>query len=192
VRDIRPLAIAGLSALVLSCHVARPAPVPRAEAEPPSVGAVATALAASGSDLDAAARRRVGTVLLEEAERFGLDPRLVLAVIHVESRGRTRSVSRAGALGLMQLRPRTAEEVARRSGLPWRGPEALFDPELNVRLGVRYLAALVERYGSIPTALVAYNWGPTRISARLRRGEPLPVAYARRVFRAWQGPGGIS
>ena len=59
----------------------------------------------------------------------------------------------------------------------------------NVRVGVSYLAELMERYGDVSLALAAYNWGPTRIAQRLRRGEPVPVLYSRRVFAVWRPRG---
>ena len=62
---------------------------------------------------------------------------------HIESRGYNFAASRVGALGLMQLRPATAE--ARRTGGRWRGHATLFDPVANVRLGVSYLERLVQR-----------------------------------------------
>jgi len=117
-----------------------------------------------------------------ESRRAGLPTELVLGVILVESAGYNFAVSEVGAMGLMQLMPSTAEAVARQVGLLWEGPATLFDPVSNVRLGVFYLHRLIERYGSLTTALAAYNWGPTRIAKRLQRGEPIPAAYAGRVL----------
>ena len=59
---------------------------------------------------------------------------------------------------------------------------------VNVRLGVSYLQELVRRFGSVSTALAAYNWGPTRIAERLRRGESIPVVYPQRVMVAYRRP----
>ncbi len=129
---------------------------------------------------------QVAVAVVTESRRAGLPVDLVLAVIQVESSGNTFAVSSAGALGLMQLLPATAEDVAQRIGFWWNGPAILFDPVLNVRLGVTYLGELVQRYGDVNIALAAYNWGPTRISSRLRRGETIPVAYAVSV-KAVQG-----
>ena len=74
----------------------------------------------------------------------------------------------------MQLLPATAEEQAEILGLDWRGPDSLFDPFLNVKLGVAYLKTLYVRFGSVSTALAAYNWGPGRIDRRLRKGQERP------------------
>lgn len=122
--------------------------------------------------------------ILVESHRAGIAPQLILGLIQVESSGNPRATSRVGALGLMQLRPNTAAAMAQELGLPWDGPESLFDPNLNVRLGVFYLSRLVERFGDLDVALAAYNFGPTRIARAIRKGRPVPVGYATSVLRA--------
>jgi soluble lytic murein transglycosylase-like protein len=129
---------------------------------------------------------RVAVALAAESSRAELPIELVLALIQVESSGNNFAVSHVGAMGLMQLMPATAEEVAGRIGLPWEGPDMLFEPVSNVRLGVVYLRQMIDRYGSVSTALAAYNWGPTRIAERLRQGEPVPAVYARRVLSVYE------
>ncbi len=123
--------------------------------------------------------------LLRACDRHALEPRLVLAVIAVESSYDPFAVSPVGALGLMQIMPATGAELAAREGIHWRGEQTLFDPLVNVRLGVRYLRQLADRYDRLSTALAAYNWGPGHIDRRLRRGTPLPVGYPRLVFDAY-------
>jgi hypothetical protein len=127
--------------------------------------------------------------IIAEAERHDLDPTLVMAVIHVESRGYHLAVSQVGARGLMQLMPGTGEELARKLDLPWRGPNSLFDPVLNVKLGTAYLRQLTDRYESVPTALAAYNWGPGRIDRRIRTGDEMPTIYTRKVMEAFDDRG---
>ena len=129
---------------------------------------------------------QVSVAIAAESSRADLPLELVLAVIQVESSGYNFAVSPVGAMGLMQLMPATAEGVARRIGLRWVGPTTLFDPVSNVQLGVLYLRELLDRYGSVTTALAAYNWGPTRIAERLRRGEPVPALYAQRVLCVYE------
>jgi len=141
-------------------------------------------LAGLPTGLNAGGREALARAVIQESMRAGLEVELVLGVILVESSGNASAVSKAGAMGLMQLRPFTAEAVAAEIGLPWTGPTLLFDPVANVRLGVAYLRQLIERYGDVTTALAAYNWGPTRIAARLRRGEALPAEYVSRVLVA--------
>lgn len=122
--------------------------------------------------------------ILSEARRARIEPRLILGLIQVESSGNPRAVSKVGAMGLMQLRPKTAAAMARESAIPWEGPESLFEPNLNVLLGVRYLTVLIDRFGDIDIALAAYNWGPTRIARVIRNGRSVPVRYTESVHRA--------
>ncbi|MEM7412988.1 MAG: lytic transglycosylase domain-containing protein [Myxococcota bacterium] len=138
------------------------------------------------SGLSEAELSQLADTIVIEARRYELDPALVVAVMHVESRFHAFAVSPVDALGLMQLLPSTAEWLAPSVGVEWRGPQTLFDPTSNVKLGVAYLRQLIDRYdGNVRTALLAYNWGPGRIDGRLRRGVPLPVEYAQLVFDAY-------
>jgi len=133
------------------------------------------------SEIDTLAR-----TLVEEARRHHLDPRLVLAVVHVESRYDTYAVSDKAAMGLMQILPSTGEWLAGQVGVEWQGPQTLFDPIANVRLGVAYLRMLLDRYdGNLSAALVAYNWGPAHVDGRLREGGSLPATYSDLVMRAY-------
>jgi soluble lytic murein transglycosylase len=123
--------------------------------------------------------------IIREAHHNHLEPALVVAVIEVESAGYHLAVSHVGAMGLMQLLPSTGQEIAERLGVEWRGADTLFDPNINVRLGTAYLSQLARRYGSVDTALAAYNWGPGRIDRRLRRGATLPSRYIEQVMRVF-------
>lgn len=127
----------------------------------------------------------VAKIIVSESRRYDLDPGLILAVIHVESRFDAFAFSSAGAMGLMQILPSTGAELAAREGLPWRGPRSLFDPALNVRLGIAYLKELADRYGDTSVALAAYNWGPGHIDRRLRNGTPMPTTYPGLVLQAY-------
>jgi soluble lytic murein transglycosylase len=122
--------------------------------------------------------------IIREARAQNLEPGLVVAVIEVESAGYHLAVSHVGAMGLMQLLPATGKELAERMGIEWKGPDTLFDPTINVRLGTAYLRQLADRYGNVSTALAAYNWGPGRIDRRLRRGAAVPSGYIEQVMRA--------
>jgi soluble lytic murein transglycosylase-like protein len=127
----------------------------------------------------------LAATIVNEAERHDMEPEMVLAVIHVESGGYHLAVSPVGAMGLMQLLPSTAEELAGKLGVEWRGDDTLFDPVTNVILGVAYLKKLSDRFGSFSTALAAYNWGPGRINRRLRSGKVVPSIYIEQVMRAY-------
>ena len=148
-------------------------------------------IAAVRSELD---RRRTGLApderealaraIVIEAHRHHLDPALVMAVMHVESRFDNFALSPVGAMGLMQILPSTGKELAAKHGVSWYGPQTLFDPVVNVRLGVAYLKQLTDRFGNVSTALAAYNWGPGHIDRRIRRGHQLPRTYPRLVLEA--------
>jgi soluble lytic murein transglycosylase-like protein len=127
----------------------------------------------------------VAAMIVAESDRHRMDPALILAVIHVESRFDPFAFSSAGAMGLMQILPSTGAELAAREGVAWRGPQSLFDPALNVRLGIAYLKELADRYGNTSVALAAYNWGPGHIDGRLRRGTPMPTVYPELVREAY-------
>ena len=104
--------------------------------------------------------RRTGYdgIIAEAAERYGLDSRLVRAVVWAESNFDSNCVSGAGAMGLMQLMPATAALL---------GVSDAFDPGQNIDGGARYLADRVKLYdGDIMLALAAYNCGAGGLSSR--------------------------
>ncbi len=104
------------------------------------------------------------------AQQNELDPYLILALIKQESAFQPDARSYVGARGLMQLMPETAEEWRKRLRLPPIEEEDLYDPEINLRLGIPYFAHLVNRFGgSTEKALAAYNGGPTNVR-RWERG----------------------
>ena len=107
------------------------------------------------------------------AARYGLDPKLLHSLIIVESGYRPGAVSQAGAAGLTQLMPATAEAL---------GVEDRLDPAANVAAGAAYLARQVTRFGDIRLALAAYNAGPARV-AKLGRTPQITEtqAYVRDV-----------
>jgi len=159
----------------------------------PTVAGIFARLSTRHTALPARERMRLARTIVREARAQDLEPDLVLAVIEVESAGYHLAVSHVGAMGLMQLLPSTAEELAGKLGLDWHGADTLFDPIINIKLGTAYLRELADRYGNVTIALAAYNWGPGRIDRRLRRGATLPSRYAEQVMRAYdRGPGGQS
>ena len=110
-------------------------------------------------------------LLLRWAERRGLDPWLVVAVVRVESNFSPTAVSERGAVGLMQLLPDTARWVAQQAGERDFFPDLLYDPEVNIRLGTWYLAYLLEAFGGREAlALAAYNAGKSRVERWVKDG----------------------
>jgi hypothetical protein len=132
--------------------------------------------------LSKAEEDELARVIHEECQAYGFAPRFVLSVIATESAFITKSVSSKGAVGLMQLRPHVAKSLADEVDLPWRGKESLYQPGVNVRLGMRYLFHLILRYRDLSLALSAYNMGPARLDGLLRRAQEPPYQYVRKVI----------
>lgn len=98
----------------------------------------------------------IKSIVRNAAGRLRVDPKLVDAMIRVESAYNPRAVSSKGAMGLMQLIPSTAESL---------GVENPFDARQNIRGGVTYLRALLDRFnGNVRLSLAAYNAGPNRVA----------------------------
>jgi soluble lytic murein transglycosylase len=108
---------------------------------------------------------RYTELVAAHAEQNGLPPEWVYAVIRQESAFDADVASHAGAIGLMQLMPGTARDMARELARPAPGRVDLIDPALNIALGARYLAAMRERFGGNQVlATAAYNAGPGAVS----------------------------
>lgn len=134
---------------------------------------------------------RWSAYVAEASARFGIPETWIRRVMRAESGGRTRMngrpiVSRAGAMGLMQLMPGT-----------WREMRALLalgqdphQPRDNILAGTAYLRAMYDRFG-YPGLFAAYNGGPARYAAHLATGRRLPaetVAYVASVAGARAAP----
>lgn len=107
------------------------------------------------------------------AHRHGIDPNLLFAVMRVESIYNRRIVSTAGAVGLMQIMPRTGRLIADQLGMRNFDTTDLLDPETNVELSAWYLASLLQRFDQrLPLAIAAYNGGPHNVRLWLRQSHP--------------------
>jgi soluble lytic murein transglycosylase len=133
------------------------------------------------------------------AQRAGIDPLLVSAVVREESSYNPLARSRVGARGLMQLMPETARPMARVRGLAFQEGELLDDPAANIELGSAYLGGLVRDFGDARLAVAAYNAGPTRVREwwGARKSDDLEVwveqipynetrNFVRRVMVGWE------
>ena len=168
----------------LECNAAlikavAPDEVPYPEPEDQALNAEAPAAVGSPAPLTLAQvagadSRPYLTMIEASARRHQVDPRLVHAVITVESRFQARARSRKGAMGLMQLMPATARE------LEVRNP---YDPASNIDAGVRHLRQLLNRF-DLQLAVAAYNAG----AGAVRRFNGVPPfretqAYVRQVLQ---------
>ncbi|MBL8259817.1 MAG: transglycosylase SLT domain-containing protein [Candidatus Competibacteraceae bacterium] len=113
--------------------------------------------------------------VVASARASGLEAAWVYAVIRQESAFRPAARSPAGALGLMQMMPATGRDIARQSAdASDGGPEELLQPEINIRLGARYLRHVAARLQDHPLlATAAYNAGPNKVARWLPAREPV-------------------
>ncbi|HEY1522683.1 MAG TPA: lytic transglycosylase domain-containing protein [Solirubrobacteraceae bacterium] len=122
-------------------------------------------------------------IIRQQAVQKQLDPALVAAVIYAETKFDSRPSS-AGAEGLMQMLPRTAEFLARRSGATTFRTSDLENPAVNIAYGSYYLRYLLDQYdGNEVLALAAYNGGETNVDKWLDAAHS-----AGRAFTVWQIP----
>jgi peptidoglycan lytic transglycosylase len=108
-------------------------------------------------------------IIRQQARAKELDPALVAAVIYQESKFRDQT-SRAGARGLMQITPQTADYIARKSGGTKFEHQDLANPQVNISYGAYYLRYLMQRYGgNTELAIAAYNAGETNVDKWVRQ-----------------------
>src|SRR3954469_425668 len=119
-------------------------------------------------------------IIRQQARDKDLDPALIAGVVYAESKFRDGQRSAAGAVGLMQLTPQTARDIARKSGGTAFVEADLGTPQVNIAYGAFYLRYLLDRYGGNEAfALAAYNGGEGNvdrwIAAARAKGEALTV-----------------
>lgn len=122
--------------------------------------------------------RDMAEQIYDAATRYDIEPDMAYGLVFVESTFRERAVSHVGARGLAQVMPRTAQ---------WLDPTVtvrdLYDPEVNLDLGFKYLRQLIDKYdGDAFKALTAYNRGPGTVDRILRRGGNIDNGYAGKVL----------
>jgi hypothetical protein len=105
------------------------------------------------------------------SQRFGIPESWIRAVMRAESAGDRHAVSHRGAMGLMQVMPATWAGLRAQHGL---GADP-FAPHDNILAGTAYLREMLDRFGSVPLMLAAYNAGPHRVEVHLATGQPLPA-----------------
>jgi len=120
-----------------------------------------------------ARQQQYAPLIYAAAEKHGLDPKLIEAVVRTESDFNAQAVSSVGAQGLMQLMPETAADL---------GVSDAFNPEQNIEAGSRYLKQLMQRYdGDTKLALAAYNWGMGNLERNTERMPQETVNYVAKI-----------
>jgi soluble lytic murein transglycosylase len=109
--------------------------------------------------------------LKKYSSQNSLDPYLVASLIRQESEFNPNAVSRANAVGLMQLLPKVGRGVAKQEKIRHFSNQQLFNPTTNMQLGTRYFRAMVDKFGAFEYALAAYNAGSDRVDDWLAQGK---------------------
>ncbi len=116
--------------------------------------------------------------IADAAARHQISPYLIAAVIKAESNWNPQAQSHVGAIGLMQVMPDTAQDMARWGKVDAAkfSPENLNDPATNIEYGTAYLRYLVDRYHEIEPVIAAYNAGPGRVDTWIKSGDDIRKA----------------
>ncbi len=122
--------------------------------------------------------------IVNESEKYGIDPLLILAIINTESSFRYNVVSHKGAVGLMQVLPNTAFYVSRMfRDVHLSKRSQLFNVETNLKIGIAYFSYLIKKTGSVNNAIIAYNYGTGNMRKDIINKKPLPQYYLKKVLR---------
>lgn len=136
------------------------------------------------------------------SKEYNVDENLVYALIKAESNFNTNAKSSKNAIGLMQLMESTAQEICEKMNLQISSEELtqkLLEPDININIGTKYLSILIEKYGNIEIAIIAYNAGIGTVDTWIEKGiinddgsniENIPYKetnnYARKILRDYK------
>jgi soluble lytic murein transglycosylase len=125
---------------------------------------------------------RYWEVISAQAAKTSLNPAFILSLIRQESGFEVKARSKANALGLMQIIPSTGKKLAKNASIGRFTANKLYQAEINITLGVKYLASLMKQYGREELALAAYNAGNTRVDRWLKEfGNVDMVEFVERI-----------
>ena len=141
-------------------------------------------------------------IVLSCVERYNVEENLIFALIKAESNFNKDAVSNKGAVGLMQLMEETAKDVANKNGIgidTSNMKNELLNPNNNINIGTKYIAALLEKYQNKEVALAAYNAGNGTVDNWIEKGiikadgsdiENIPYKetnnYVRKILRDYK------
>ena len=129
---------------------------------------------------------------------YGVEEELIYALIKAESNFEKDAISASNAQGLMQLMYSTAEDVAKKIDIELT-EKNIFDPDININLGTKYISTLLEKYECVEVALAAYNAGSGNVDRWIKNGtikadgsdiENIPFketnTYVRKIMRDYE------
>jgi hypothetical protein len=151
-----------------------------------TIGQIIAVLERHRTGLAAVTKEELAEVIYEEAIRYNHDPKFIMALIFAESEFFNWAVSEKGAKGLMQIMPYVAESICRETGIEWHGDKTLFNPYLNIKMGIYYLTQLMSDFNDLGVALTAYNYGPTYVKGLIERKERLPLHYYHKIVSIYR------
>lgn len=134
--------------------------------------------------------KRIAKAILKESRNYGFDPLFVMAVIQNESSFNVKMVGAVGEIGLMQVRPTTAQWISNLYHIPYKGEKTLFEPEVNIRLGVALMDKLRDQFDAHSRLYIsAYNIGATKVRSLVeedRTPKEYVVAVMKRYLAIYQ------
>lgn len=129
--------------------------------------------------------RSLANAIVRESDRRGFDPIFILAVIQNESRFNPEMRGSHTEIGLMQIKPATAQWIAKKMGLKYSGEKALFDPIQNIRIGIAFMSLLREQFeADSPLYISAYNLGARRVR-QIVADDRTPREYVQAVMKRY-------
>jgi len=141
------------------------------KAEPDELRQIAKSIKSFCPELERKKAIQYASIIHRESEKYGYDWRLIVAIMKTESNFDKQAKSHKGAVGLMQLMPKTAKWLSPKLELEYSGVGSLYNPEYNIKLGVHYLNMMQSKFGDLDKALVAYNKGPRKLMRELDNGD---------------------
>lgn len=125
----------------------------------------------------------IAQAIIDESLKYGFDPIFIMSVIQGESSFRPNKVGGVGEIGLMQIRPETAEWTAKHFNMKWHGKSSLFDPVTNIKIGAAYISYLRDLFDMhAQLYLAAYNMGQRNVANALEK-KIWPKDYPQHVMK---------
>jgi soluble lytic murein transglycosylase-like protein len=180
-QEAAPAAAAGVAAhrvlppvVVTQLAMEEPAPVAKVDESETKAKSLAQKYKSKGYPVT----EQLAMTIMDAAMEYGIEPEMAFGLVRAESGFRNSATSHVGAIGLTQLMPRTARWLE-----PGVTTRELRNSETNLRIGMRYLRDLLDKYeGNERLALLAYNRGPGTVDRVLRRGGNPNNGYFEKVM----------